>query len=100
MLLRNPGPHGHHLAIGVPGHPASVAEVVELQRHVEFLGAQQGNGFLQIVTFLAGYPYLLTLDGGLYFQLAILDGGNDLFARSLSMPSRNLASCFISLPEA
>src|SRR3546814_7468435 len=53
----------------------SVAEVVELQRHAEFMATQQGDGFLQIVALLAGDPHLLALDGGLHLELGILDVG-------------------------
>src|SRR5450830_768757 len=60
----------------------SVAEVIELQRHVEGLGAQGRDGLLQVITLLAGDAHLFTLDGGLDFQLGILDMGHD-FLRQL-----------------
>ena len=56
----------------------SVTEVIELQRHAELMAAQRSNGVLQVITLLAGHAHLLALDGGLHFELGVLDMRNDL----------------------
>ena len=59
----------------------SVAEVIELQRHVKCLGAQGRDGLLQVVTLLAGDTNLLALDGGLDLELGVLDVRHDLLGQ-------------------
>src|SRR5690606_38529437 len=61
----------------------SVAEVVELQRHAELMGTQQGNRLLQVIALLAGHPDLLALDGRLHLELGILDMRDDLLGQLL-----------------
>src|SRR5690606_14545550 len=60
----------------------SIAEVVELQRHAKFVGAQHGHGFLQIIAFLASDTDLLALNGSLNLELGFFDMRDD-FLRQL-----------------
>lgn len=50
-----------------------IAEVVVLKRNLQIRLAQHGDHALQVITLLAGYPKFVTLDGGLHFQLGVLD---------------------------
>ena len=51
----------------------SVAEIGELEGLTQLATANQRHHLLQIITLLAGYPNLVTLNGGLHLDLGILD---------------------------
>src|SRR5690606_15079911 len=56
----------------------SVAEVVELQRQLELLPAQQRHRRLQVVALLAGDAQLVAVDLRIHLQLGVLERGLDL----------------------
>src|SRR3546814_6786181 len=49
----------------------SVAEVVELQRHAEFMATQQGDGFLQIVALLRSEEHTSELQSLMRISYAV-----------------------------
>src|ERR1700683_141506 len=59
----------------------SVAEVIELQRHLELRAAQQRDGGLQLVTLLTADAHLVALQARLHLELRVLDQALDLLAR-------------------
>src|SRR5690606_27448014 len=61
--------------------PASVAEVVELQRDAEVGLAQQRDGVLQVVALLAVDPQLVAVDLAVDLELGVLERGLDLLGR-------------------
>src|SRR3546814_16238523 len=61
----------------------SVTEVIELQRHAEFLAPQCRDGFLQVITLFASDAHLLALDGGLHLEFGVLDMSNDFLRQFL-----------------
>src|SRR6516164_7371047 len=58
----------------------SVAEVRELQRHVELCPAQQCNRRLQVIALLAADAYLVALDARLDLELRVLHQPRDVAA--------------------
>src|SRR5665213_3020103 len=56
----------------------SIAKIVELQRYPDVRLAQKGDGFLQVVAFLAQHAHLLALYLCLHLELRILDEARDL----------------------
>src|SRR5260221_9061240 len=63
------------------GRPAElVAKIVELQRHVEFRLAQERDGVLKVVAFLARDANLSPLDLRLHLELRILEQARHLFS--------------------
>src|SRR3546814_11797681 len=71
-------------AEAAPTKATLVAEVVELQRQLEFLAAQQRHRRLQVVALLAGHAQLVAVDLAVDLELGVLDRGLDLlrqFAR-------------------
>src|SRR2546430_11998542 len=62
------------------GATLSVAEIVELQRHVELRAAQQRDRRLQLIALLAAHPHLVALQTALHLELGVLDEAHDLSA--------------------
>src|SRR5215470_8886739 len=60
---------------------SSVAEIHVLQRLLDLHVPHQLNGGLQIIALLAADPQLVTLDGGLHLELAVLDRLHDLLGQ-------------------
>src|SRR5215470_3322055 len=58
----------------------SVAEVRELQRHVELCAAQQRNRRLQVIALLAADAYFIALDARLDLELRVLHQPRDVAA--------------------
>src|SRR5438105_1152525 len=61
------------------GGEPSVPEVVEGDRHVADLLADQRHGRLQVVALGARDAHRIALDGRLHFEFAVLDEAGDLF---------------------
>src|SRR5213594_1249574 len=59
--------------------PTSVAEILELERHGEIMGAHRGNDGLKIVLALAGHADLVSLDLRRDLEFEIADEAGDLF---------------------
>src|SRR6478752_8028635 len=59
---------------------ASVTEIIELQRDVQFRAAQQRHRLLQVITLLARDAHLVALQARLHLEPGILDEARDLLA--------------------
>lgn len=56
-----------------------VTEVVERQRQVGHVFANQRHGGLQVVALGAAHAHRIALDGGLHFDLAVFEQALNLF---------------------